>query len=330
MERPQTPTNQSSQDTTPRVIDIIISFSSLYQDPNFKHKIIHWDHFSKTPYDEDSESDTKPDITQPKTPASPSLTEIAQEFAKAVSANQAPASTSATDLAKDVAQIVTTECSKVFSSMSHQPQPQASIPGTPQVGSTGTYLFCTTNLPPDVLARYKDRIEKKPVIKSDLQPYSSGNLHYLHGTGQIILLDGSVFPIIPINEKVFRLSFPTLPDLTAASIRQWYIQATDYCHQHGVYMHGYWCFRDAANNLQGFSVGNDSTDDLPSPLQFLVARSDTLLYHVLKTSLPDPETHPSIKDALSGKNGQHGHQVLKTLLEDIPPQLCPYAIHPCE
>jgi len=73
--------------TQNKVIDIIISFSSLYQDPNFKHKVIHWDHFSLTPYDED-----RPKITQPPTTAPPSVVAVTTEVTKTLATKQAPAS----------------------------------------------------------------------------------------------------------------------------------------------------------------------------------------------------------------------------------------------
>ena len=40
------------------VIEIVIGFKGLQPDPKFKHNHIHWDHYSLTPYDEDSDSDT--------------------------------------------------------------------------------------------------------------------------------------------------------------------------------------------------------------------------------------------------------------------------------
>jgi len=305
------------------VIEIVIGFKGLQPDPNFKHNHIHWDHYSLTPYDEDTEGNTK---SEPPTAPSPSLTDIAAEFAKVVSATQAnaPAPISATDIATEVAKAVTTESSKMISTIM-QSQTQASTytpsstAGSSHVSSTGTHLFSTTNLPTDVLTRYQAREQEKPIIKSDLQPYHSGYLHHMHGTGQIILLDGNVFPLIPINEKAFRLSFPSLTGLDDESIRQWYLQATRHCHQHGVYMHGYWCFRKTANNLRGFTIGNATTDDLPAPLTFLVSRSTSVLYNILLTALPDPATHPIIKDALGGKNQGQGHHVLKTLITDSHP-----------
>jgi len=44
--------------TQTSVIEIVISFKGLQPDPNFKHNYIHWDHYSLTPYNEVSDSDT--------------------------------------------------------------------------------------------------------------------------------------------------------------------------------------------------------------------------------------------------------------------------------
>jgi len=82
--------------------------------------------------------------------------------------------------------------------------------------------------------------------------------------------------------------------------------------QCGVYVHPLWLFRKNHGGEWGFTVGDGSNDDLPTPLRMTCQQSLTLIYQLLSQSTMFPPGSP-LHDAVANCYG-NGLKALKAIL----------------
>ena len=185
------------------------------------------------------------------------------------------------------------------------------------------YLFSTTSLPPDVLDRY-DRARARQVLTGQelSSPFAAGNMYHIDGADRVILADGSLFVIHTDPDwKAINKNPPICRSDTHTGIREWYKAFSGVCMENGVYIHPLWCFRRDHGGIRGFTVGDDTNDDLPQRLSLSIDYSASDLHRVL--------LHPSLfpKDSrlvdIIYQCNNDGYHALKQILYQSHP-----AFHP--
>jgi len=99
---------------------------------------------------------------------------------------------------------------------------------------------------------------------------------------------------------------------THASIRCWYQTFQDILMQCGVYVHPLWLFRKNHGGEWGFTIGDTTNDDLPTPLRMTCQQSSTLIHQLLSQSTMFPPGSP-LHDVVANCYG-NGLKALKVIL----------------
>jgi len=139
-------------------------------------------------------------------------------------------------------------------------------------------------------------------------------MHYWIDPGleKTICGDGTIFFHIPIDEKmVMKNPVPCKKD-THAAIRRWYQTFQETLMQYGVYVHPLWLFRKNHGDECGFTIGDTTNDDLPTPLRMTCHQSSTLIYQLLSQSAMFPAGSP-LHDDVANCYG-NGLKALKAIL----------------
>jgi len=132
------------------------------------------------------------------------------------------------------------------------------------------------------------------------------------GLEKTICADGTIFFHIPIDKKmVTKNPVPCKKD-THASIRRWYQTFQETLMQYGVYVHRLWLFRKNHGGECGFTIGDTTNDDLPTPLRMTCHQSLTLIYQLLSQSAMFPTGSP-LHDVVANCYG-NGLKALKAIL----------------
>jgi len=139
-------------------------------------------------------------------------------------------------------------------------------------------------------------------------------MHYWIDPGleKTICADRTIFFHIPIDEKmVMKNPVPCKKD-THAAIRRWYQTFQETLMQYGVYVHPLWLFRKNHGGEWGFTIGDTTNDDLPTPLHMTCHQSSTLIYQLLSQSTIFPTGSP-LHDVVANCYG-NGLKALKAIL----------------
>jgi len=141
--------------------------------------------------------------------------------------------------------------------------------------------------------------------------------HLLHhwidpGLEKTICADGTIFFHAPIDKKmVMKNPVPCKKD-THAAIRCWYQTFQETLMQYGVYVHPLWLFWKNHGGEWGFTIGDTTNDDLPTPLPMTCHQSSTLIYQLLSQSTMFPTGSPH-HDTVANCCG-NGLKALKAIL----------------
>jgi hypothetical protein len=132
-----------------------------------------------------------------------------------------------------------------------------------------------------------------------------------------VLADGTIFFNGTIDDKlVLKNPIPCM-DPTHAGIRRWYDTFGETMRSHGVFVLPFWLFRKNHGREWGFTIGDTSDDDVPTPLRMTVIHSNTLLYQVLSQKGMFPPGSAAL-DHISQCCGE-GYKALKSIIMNSHP-----------
>lgn len=260
---------------------------------------LNWEKFSTTA------------TTTPATPHVLSAAEIAAAVAGAI-----PAPPSATELAN------------AFAAAYAPAAASANAPGSVTSGSaTGVsiaaQIFNTRNLPADVRTHFENKQKGGLVLGITVKtPYGNSYFYHLEGSDKIILSDETLFVKIPIpNEKALFKAMVSCNDDTHAGIRNWYQKFAQACYDYGFYCHPIYCFRPDHGGKRGFTIGDETTDDLPSTMNMAIAAMAGPIHRLLLKKNMFPPGSRLISVVNSAEND--GYVTLKAILFASHPAFCP-------
>lgn len=147
------------------------------------------------------------------------------------------------------------------------PTPFAAIPGG--VGASGApssprFYFNPAAIPTAPRLRYEKRVHStRHVLQSELVPYLDTGLpmnYYVDGvTGQsFVLRDGTMFELMPLDEKGLFREPPRCADTSGPGFRHWYDLFSKHCLAHGYYVHPYILFKRDVGGNRGFICARPS------------------------------------------------------------------------
>lgn len=217
---------KDSQDT----IDITITTSHIFFDPQKAITYLNWDYFATTEFT----STTGP--TAPVPAAAATLTTI------------------------DIITAVTTAIQAASTSTGG---------GTHTTGATITptavsaHIFNPASLPAEVLKIWEQKKNRQVITSNDIVQFSNGDWHYQDGAERLFLADGTLFLLQPMDEKGLFRAPVFCQDDSHVGIRAWYATFVEYMMDHGFYAHPLWSFRKNHGGDWGCTAGKDTNDDLP-------------------------------------------------------------------
>jgi len=224
-------------------------------------------------------------------PAAPAAPPAPATAAPAAAPGPAPASPA--DIATAVAHAVTT-------AIRSTPAPAITVTAASVPSATRLrMLFNPASLPADVRTRFQHKQDKKILTTVIYTAFNCPGdpCHLMHywidpGLEKTICADGTIFFHIPIDKKmVMKNPVPCKKD-THAAIRHWHQTFQETLMQYGVYVHPLWLFRKNHGGEWGFTVGDTTNDDLPTPLRMTCHQSSTLIYQLLSQSTMFPTGSP--------------------------------------
>jgi hypothetical protein len=196
-------------------------------------------------------------------------------------------------------------------------------------------VFNPAMFPADVQARYAARNAAVGIVLGNTLVkfaapvaggfdtwYSEGAMPHGGGVNEFIVLrDGTAYVTKPMNEKEFQRNPINCADVTPAGVRQWYRALTRHCHGHGVFLYPFDCFiRDKGGDM-GFTIGNDTDDDIPPRFQIMVDTAKDPLWRLLSKKGVFPEDS-KYADIIRQNYGD-GYIAIAQILYDCHP-----AFHP--
>ena len=110
--------------------------------------------------------------------------------------------------------------------------------------------------------------------------YVHGYRHY-DDTDKLILADGTLFLNQELNEKDLLCNPVCCEDSTHTGTCTWCKSFQQLLHDHGFCAHPFACFRPNHGGQDGFTCGNDATDDLPDRMQLPIQCMDATVHRLL-------------------------------------------------